>query len=264
MIGRGPGRIAARLLCAAASAALASVAVAQAVPQQQPPPPDAELDPNAPLAPMPDIGVEWPDLEVREAPGVRPSRKHRGRPHRRGDIRYAFTVEGLSALSDAADLLTAFKAQSVLRPTAGRLPMPRRSSAVRAPTPICWPNCCAARAITMPRSKRALRPARVSCWSCSRPSRRTVSFLIGRASRPRGRRAGSHAASPDLRGQAWRPGHCRTGHRRWSRIDDCARRTRFCQAKVGEQDIEIDHRSHAAHLEATCNPGPVAPSARFG
>ena len=57
----------------AASAALASTpALAQVTqaPTQTPPPPvpdAAELDPSAPLAPMPDLGVDWPDLNAKEA-----------------------------------------------------------------------------------------------------------------------------------------------------------------------------------------------------
>jgi translocation and assembly module TamA len=63
MSGRGSRLEAARLLCAAAAATLASVeASAQTSPQ--PPTDPAELDPNAPLAPMPDLGVAWPDLKA--------------------------------------------------------------------------------------------------------------------------------------------------------------------------------------------------------
>src|SRR6476661_6086420 len=135
MIGRGPGRIAARLLCAAAAAAIASAAGAQAVPPQAPPPSasePAELDPNAPLAPMPDIGVAWPDLDVRDttpAPAQQAGPAAASTPN--GDIRYAFAVEGLNGLANAADLLTAFKAQSVLeadrKKTANAAQIVRRS-----------------------------------------------------------------------------------------------------------------------------------------
>src|SRR5690349_5795585 len=61
---------AARLLCAAGCAALsAGPAFAQTAPAQQAPPPAAEpeLDPNAPLAPLPDLGVDWPDLNAKES-----------------------------------------------------------------------------------------------------------------------------------------------------------------------------------------------------
>ena len=67
MSGRGSARRAAQLQCAAAlGAILASPALAQAV---QPVPPQSgptELDPSAPLDPMPDLGVEWPDLNGKD------------------------------------------------------------------------------------------------------------------------------------------------------------------------------------------------------
>ncbi len=240
MIGRGPGRIAARLLCAAASAALASVAVAQAVPQQQPPPPDAELDPNAPLAPMPDIGVEWPDLEARETAPASPKPGGPAVATPAGDIRYSFAVEGLERAFGGGRF--AYRVQGAVgaggRPQedcqcrADRPPFARRR---RSPCRIAaQPGLlrCRGRNAHFDQHGSAVGRARGR-------ARRTISFLIGRASRPRGRRAGSRAASPDLRGQAGRPGHCRTGHRRWSRIDDCARRTRFCRGqgrRAGHRD----------------------------
>src|SRR5687767_9836915 len=61
-IGRGAARA-----CALAGAgfALATPALAQ----QAPPPPasGAEIDPSAPLDPMPDLGVAWPDLNQPDA-----------------------------------------------------------------------------------------------------------------------------------------------------------------------------------------------------
>src|SRR5690348_6815789 len=106
MTGRGSSAGAARLLCAAASAALASAPVlgqAAPPPAQQPQPTEpAELDPNAPLAPMPDIGVEWPDLNAKEtAPPPPPAAttpqkgKAAAVQDGSGDIRYAVTVDGL-------------------------------------------------------------------------------------------------------------------------------------------------------------------------
>ena len=47
-------------LLAAAACGLALAAPARA---QQPGPGPAELDPNAPLDPMPDLGVDWPDMD---------------------------------------------------------------------------------------------------------------------------------------------------------------------------------------------------------
>src|SRR5690349_12737913 len=68
MSGRGSTRFAARLLCAAAVAVIAPAeALAQATAPASPPPSDpAQLDPTAPLDPMPDLGVAWPDLNEKD------------------------------------------------------------------------------------------------------------------------------------------------------------------------------------------------------
>jgi len=58
MVSEAKGRARACLLAAAASG-LALSAPARA---QQTPADPAELDPNAPLDPMPDLGIDWPDM----------------------------------------------------------------------------------------------------------------------------------------------------------------------------------------------------------
>ena len=85
MSGRGSRRWAARLLCAAAFDALAvGVAFAQGAPVQAPD--AAELDPSAPLDPLPELGVDWPDLNatdqsVAPAPGAQSGSPEIGRAH---------------------------------------------------------------------------------------------------------------------------------------------------------------------------------------
>src|SRR5690348_8099731 len=110
MTGRGSRAGAARLLCAAASAALANapaLAQAAAPPPKQPRPTEpAELDPNAPLAPLPDLGIEWPDLNAKDsaappAPSAAatPAKgKTTAAQNGTGDIRYTVAVEGLGAI----------------------------------------------------------------------------------------------------------------------------------------------------------------------
>src|SRR5690348_4536076 len=124
MSGRGSSAGAARLLCAAASAVLASApAFAQSAPPPSQPQPaePAELDPNAPLAPMPDLGVEWPDLNAKDTtppPATTTAAPTKGKATAAqdgaGDIRYTVAVEGLDAIGGAEDLLTAFRQQSTL------------------------------------------------------------------------------------------------------------------------------------------------------
>src|SRR3954469_23749620 len=121
MSGRGSRAIAARLLSAAASAALvnAPVDAQTAAPQPQEP---AELDPNAPLAPMPDLGVEWPDLNAKEAePPPPPATGPKGQAEasavtdENSEIRYTVEVEGLSAIGNSEELLQTFRKQSALQ-----------------------------------------------------------------------------------------------------------------------------------------------------
>src|SRR5881397_1859237 len=123
MTGRGSVRMTARLLFAAAFATYANGASAQAAPPPSPQPPDAaELDPNAPLAPMPDIGVAWPDLNTKDAapqpapaigaPPPAPAAVAQGRGG--NEIHYTLAVEGLAAIGNSEDLLAAFRKQSAL------------------------------------------------------------------------------------------------------------------------------------------------------
>ena len=76
MTGRGSLGRAARLLCAAAILPFVPVpALAQTAPPpgQTPPPEPSDLDPSAPLAPLPDIGVDWPDLNAKDQAAPAPA-----------------------------------------------------------------------------------------------------------------------------------------------------------------------------------------------
>jgi translocation and assembly module TamA len=121
---RGEAREAARLLCAAAcTLALAAPATAQTAP----PPAPGDLDPSAPLDPMPDLGVEWPDPgaadepvapipgEIAEQPAEPPPIVEDGP----AELRYAITFEGLEQLGPDEELIRSFEAQSVLHKERG-------------------------------------------------------------------------------------------------------------------------------------------------
>ena len=118
-IGTCSPREAARLLCAAAFAFLLAAPVAA---QTAAPTGPAELDPSAPLDPMPDLGVEWPDPaspdqaptpavpdEIAAEPSVSPVVGDEP-----AELRYAVAFEGLEAIGPAAELIRAFEQQSVL------------------------------------------------------------------------------------------------------------------------------------------------------
>ena len=134
MSGRGIARIAARLLVATAWPALAiTPAAAQSGGA-------AELDPSAPLAPMPDLGVEWPDFGTPDAapavPGPAvdapaPAPPVAALEEETGEQRYVVAIEGLAAIAGGGELLTAFREQSALegdrRKTANAAQIDRRS-----------------------------------------------------------------------------------------------------------------------------------------
>ena len=121
----GRKRAAARVMAAAgAGFALAQPAMAQ---QTSPPPPvsGAEIDPNAPLDAMPDLGVEWPDLAAPDpVPAPDPTEPLQVAADEADETvvvedpgtarRYSVTVAGLAGI-EAGDLVLAeFGKQSAL------------------------------------------------------------------------------------------------------------------------------------------------------
>jgi translocation and assembly module TamA len=88
----------------------------------------ADLDPSAPLDPMPDIGVEWPDLNAQEPaasapPAGEPPATGAPAPSAldvtssspdTGEQRYSIEITGLEAAGDREAFLQAFRKQSVL------------------------------------------------------------------------------------------------------------------------------------------------------
>ncbi|MBY8829145.1 autotransporter assembly complex protein TamA [Hephaestia mangrovi] len=86
---------------AAMAVAMMALASASARAQQGAPPtpapspspsPSSALDPGSPLAPLPDIGVDWPDLAT--APGAEQAAQGE-RAEIAADIHYSYTVKGL-------------------------------------------------------------------------------------------------------------------------------------------------------------------------
>src|SRR5687768_14033560 len=135
MRGRGWNRRAARLL-GAAIAAMSVPAAGSAQDSLDP----GELDPSAPMAPLPDLGVDWPDLSTPDKP-VAPGQAEPASPEpvvaaegedRSGnDLRYTFVIEGLEGLGDETALLETFRKQSALeqgrKKTANAAQISRRS-----------------------------------------------------------------------------------------------------------------------------------------
>lgn len=107
------------LFAAAVLVGLGAPALAQAPPAGDP----TELDPSAPLDPMPDLGVEWPDPGAGEDSSAPPPAAQAGTeaeaglaaaPAEPAELRYAIAFEGLEGLGEAAELVEAFEQQSAL------------------------------------------------------------------------------------------------------------------------------------------------------
>ncbi len=94
--GRGvAAALAALLLCACPGALLA---------QEQPPPDPLDLpplDPSAPLDPLPDLGVDWPDMEASSDEAIADA-PDTGIADAAAERRYAVRIEGLDSDTEAA------------------------------------------------------------------------------------------------------------------------------------------------------------------
>jgi translocation and assembly module TamA len=268
MIGRGSRLGAARLLCAAASAALVSgTAVAQSAP---PPPPDpAELDPSAPLDPMPDLGVAWPDLKASDtapppAPPAAQQKKGKQAVAREasGDIRYTVQVEGLAPVGDAEELLHQFRQQSALqaehKDPANAAQIGRRASADAELFAELLRSQGYYDAVVEPRTEDVGGQLRVILAADPGQQYRFASVEL----------PGLEAAGPEaarLRNsfavQAGDPVVAADVIAGGVALTQALGEEGFASAKIGEQDIEVNHQTHLATLTLPVNPGPVA---RFG
>lgn len=274
MIGRGSWGEAARLLCAAATVALvpAPALAQQPAPPQQPPSDPAQLDPNAPLAPMPDLGVDWPDLNVKETPSqpappaAAPPKTKKRAPasvaNEQGQIRYTVAVEGLAAIGGAEDLLKAFRSQSTLeaerKKTANAAQIGRRAGADADLLAQLLRSQGYYDAVVEPSTEGAGGQLRVVLTAEPGPQYRFASVEL----------PGLDAAGPEaakLREvfavKAGDPVIATDVIAAGTALTRALGEQGFAEAKVGDQDIEVDHQTHLASLTLPVNPGPVA---RFG
>jgi translocation and assembly module TamA len=266
MKGRGSRRKAARLLCAAAATALASgEAFGQAAPPpQSPPTPDAaELDPSAPLAPLPDLGVDWPDLNAKDQAqpqSASPGPKSAGTPE--ADRRYVVAIEGLGPLAGSEDLLTAFRRQSALeanrKKPVNAAQIERRSRADADLLAELLRSQGYYDAVVEPRTDQSGDMLRIVLSAEPGQQYRfaTVSLPGLEAAGPEASRlldtfavkAGDPVVAQDvISGEA--------------ALRKALGEQGYAEAQIGDQDVEINHETHLATLSLPVTPGPVA---RFG
>ena len=272
MSGRGSAETAARLLCAAAAFAFALPAAAQTATQTAPPPQPGQLDPNAPMDALPDLGVDWPDINANEespapteqgavaAPEKPPPTTEVGETT--GDRHYTLAVEGLTGFVNVEDLLKAFRSQSALeadkKRTANAAQIDRRS---RADADL----------LTELLRSQGYYDAEVDARTES--SEGTLHIILEAMPGEQYRFAsvelpGLDAAGPEaarLRDTfAVKAGDSVIAQD----VIDAGTALRvalgeqgYASAKIGDQDVEIDHETHLASLSLPVDPGPVA---RFG
>lgn len=281
MTGRGSRRKAARLLCAAASAALAaSPVIAQPAPVAPPTgsPTDsstasptrssdpAELDPSAPLAPMPDIEVDWPTLDqTPDATAAQPLEPGQAAPalaatsDGRSELRYTLDVQGLGAIGSAEAVLAAFRKSSTLeaarKKTANAAQITRRARADADLLAELLRSQGYYDAVVEPRTEVAGQSVQVMLAAEPGSQYRFASVDL----------PGLAAAGPEAAGLrtlfAVNPGDPVVAQ---DVIDAGAALTRalgeqgFAEAKVGERQVEINHQTHLATLVLPVDPGPVA------
>jgi len=266
---------AARLLCAAAVAALiAETAHAQGAPQPAAPPPPvtpppgpAELDPNAPLAPLPDLGIAWPELDSKntaptpDAP-VTSERKGPAQTLATGDLRYTVRVEGVTSVSGSEELLKVFRRQSALeaerKDPANAAQIGRRAGADADLLAQLLRAQGYYDAVVEPRTEKS--GDALSVVLAADPGQQ---YTFASVELP-----GLEAAGPAATGlrsafavKAGDPVVASDVIAAGVSLTTALGEQGYAGAKLGEQDIEVNHLTHLATLSLPVTPGPVA---RFG
>jgi translocation and assembly module TamA len=243
---------------------LSGPALAQAVTPVPPPPDPAELDPNAPLDPMPDLGVAWPELNARDtaSPPAPATAQQKRRIPVAGDMRYVVAVEGLGSIGNAEGLLRAFRQQSALdaerKDPANAAQIGRRASADADLLAQLLRAEGYYDATVEPRTEKTGEGLSVVLSADPGPQYRFASVDL----------PGLDAAGPDatrLRDsfgvKAGDPVVAADVIAAGLSLTTALGEQGYAVAKLGEQDIEVNHLTHLATLVLPVDPGPVA---RFG
>src|SRR5437868_7307661 len=252
MSGWGSMGRAARLLCAAATLPLASTAAAQTVPPPQPPD-AAELDPSAPLDPMPDLGVAWPDLNAKDTTAPAPKKAS---AESAGELRYTWMLEGLSSIGNAEDLLKAFEQQSALeanrKKPANAAQIGRRSRADADLLAELLRSQGYYDAVVEPRTQRVAGGLQIVLAADPGQQYRFASVEL-----PGLEAAGEDAAK--LRNifnvKAGDPVIAQDVIAAGLALTSALGQEGFAEARLGEQQIDINHETHLATLVLPVNPG---------
>ena len=242
--------------------------------QTTPPPADpAELDPSAPLEPMPDLGVEWPDLNQPEpAPppeveGVAPEAAAEATEEAASQVEdtaaaraYRWSISGLEGLAAADEIRTGFDERSTLKAdrkhTANAAQIDRRARADAELLAELLRSQGYYDATVEPQIETAGDELVVSLTAVPGPIYHFESVELPGLEQAAGDEAtrlrdafAVKAGDPVIAQKVIDAGvalQVELGERG------------FATAKVGEQDIVVDHEAQTARLVLPVTPGPVA------
>jgi translocation and assembly module TamA len=215
---------------------------------------------------MPDLGVEWPDLNARDttlpAQTAAPAGEKPQTTEATGNLRYAVDVEGLSGIGAAEDLLAAFRKQSTLeaerKDPANAAQIGRRASADADLLAELLRSQGYYDAAVEPRTERSGDMLRVILTADP-----GVQYRFASVELPGLDAAGADAAK--LREafgvKSGDPVIAQDVIAGGVALTTALGEEGFAEAKVGDQDIEVNHQTHLATLSLPVNPGPIA---RFG
>ena len=216
---------------------------------------------------MPDLGVDWPDLNAKETtPPTQPVTEQQTKPSAQqteanGTLRYTVEVEGLN-VGGAEDLLKSFRQQSTLeaerKDPANAAQIGRRASADSDLLVELLRSQGYYDASVEPRTERRGDKLRVILTADPGSQYRFASVEL-----PGLEAAGADAAK--LRNtfavKAGDPVIAQDVIAGGVALTTALGEEGFAEARLGDQDIEVNHVTHLATLVLPVTPGPVA---RFG
>jgi translocation and assembly module TamA len=215
---------------------------------------------------MPDLGVDWPDLNAKdEAPPVaapNPQPQAATEEESTGDRKYSVSVEGLNSVGNVEDVLTAFRQQSALEgdrnKAANSAQIDRRSRADADLLEELLRSQGYYDADVEPRTERAGNALRVVLVaqpgeqyrfaSVELPGLESAGPETEKLRNAFGVKAGDPVIAADVIGAGLV-------------LRTTLGEQGYASARIGEQEIEVDHQTHLASLTLPVDPGPIA---RFG
>ena len=228
----------------------------------------ADLDPAAPLDPLPDLGVEWPDMNAPDAApieGVEEPPEETPAPiaiDSAEERRYSVIIEGLQGLGDGPALTESFDKQSELRAdrkgAANAAQIDRRSRADAELLAELLRSRGYFDAVVQPRIEPS--PDMLRVILAAEPGRQ---YTFQSVELPGLDAAGEEAAG--LRQifavKSGDPVIAENVIKAGTDLQVALGEEGFALAEIGQQQIEIDHGTQTASLVLPVQPGPIA---RFG